>query len=198
MPSAHAELLKAPYKAPSVRAHHRGFLEPQNPLTAPKWLLLLFCALHSASYKWPHSTPGTALDSPMNSPLSWCEKKKKVYVSDRGAFGGHSVSSFTLGMSCLNGFRLYGSFWMSKRVLRKIKVGVEPAVAEHVKIPSINKFGLFKNWKSCKISTSQPHCCRVARLLRFCVQSARASGSASDNSLRACLAGFLVINIERV
>lgn len=75
MPSAHAELLKAPYKAPSVRAHHRGFLEPQNPLTAPKWLLLLFCALHSASYKWPHSTPGTALDSPMNSPLSWCEKK---------------------------------------------------------------------------------------------------------------------------
>lgn len=42
MQSAHAQLLKAPYKAPSVRAHHHSLLEPQNPLTAPKWLLLLF------------------------------------------------------------------------------------------------------------------------------------------------------------
>lgn len=41
MPSAHAELLKALHKALSVRAHHRCFLEPQNPLTAPKWLQLL-------------------------------------------------------------------------------------------------------------------------------------------------------------
>lgn len=55
--SAHAELLKAPYKAPSVRTHHHSLLEPQNPLTAPKWLLLLFFVLQSASYKWPHSTP---------------------------------------------------------------------------------------------------------------------------------------------
>lgn len=42
MQSAHAELLKAPYKTPSVRAHHHSLLEPQNPLTAPKWLVLLF------------------------------------------------------------------------------------------------------------------------------------------------------------
>lgn len=33
---------KSTTQGPSVRTHHRSLLEPQNPLTAPKWLLLLF------------------------------------------------------------------------------------------------------------------------------------------------------------
>lgn len=115
---AHAELLKAPYKTPSVRAHHHSLLEPQNPLTAPKWPLLLFFVLQSASYKWPHSTPVWLLTALWILLPERTDVKKYTSLWGRGL--GHSVSAFRLCMNNLKGFHLDSKFFFGCQRVEKL------------------------------------------------------------------------------
>lgn len=93
--SGHAELLKAPYKTLSVRTHHPSLLKPQNPLTAPKWLLLSCFFLCSMSvYKWPHSVLVLLLNS------SIITKKGIAIGGTKGCF----VGAFRLCMNTSDGF----------------------------------------------------------------------------------------------
>lgn len=126
--------LKSTIQGPKCQSTSPQPFRATKPSDSTKMASVAFFVLQSGSYKWPHSTPVWHLTG------LWILSERpdvKKYTLRWGAFGGQSVSAFTLLMNSLNGVPLDGKFWTSKRIENKVQLELVVGmweVAKNVKV----------------------------------------------------------------